>query len=298
VKGVGDQQDYGMRIYDPRVGRFLSLDPIESDYPGLTPYQFAANTPIQAKDLDGLETWLQQQANASRRQAEIQIFSSNQYRGQTLSTYNPSNRSFTQKWRDSKNVFASATYDMANGLYTAPQQLTSGIRNADMVYDLGGRAHHAHGMQDQNLRTKEFADFATVVVPGGGAEVKGDELFNELANKALNELEEETTQQATKRAIGGTGKIGENYLKRLGGVSQRPFETSLGWRFVDQLVGTTAYESKVGYTTLTTNIQKQIAKDAELISTGAVKKVVWTFFESKQTADGCFKKSRNTNSIN
>jgi hypothetical protein len=44
-----------MRIYDPRVGRFLSVDPIGKDYPMLTPYQFASNTPIKAIDLDGLE---------------------------------------------------------------------------------------------------------------------------------------------------------------------------------------------------------------------------------------------------
>jgi hypothetical protein len=44
-----------MRIYDPRLGRFLSVDPITRRYPELTPYQFANNTPIQAIDLDGLE---------------------------------------------------------------------------------------------------------------------------------------------------------------------------------------------------------------------------------------------------
>jgi RHS repeat-associated protein len=55
VKGEGNQQDYGMRIYDPRLARFLSVDPITADYAELTPYQFASNTPIQAIDLDGLE---------------------------------------------------------------------------------------------------------------------------------------------------------------------------------------------------------------------------------------------------
>jgi RHS repeat-associated protein len=55
VKGEGAQQDYGMRIYDPRLGRFQSVDPITDEYPELTPYQFASNTPIQASDLDGLE---------------------------------------------------------------------------------------------------------------------------------------------------------------------------------------------------------------------------------------------------
>jgi len=58
VKGVGNQQDYGMRIYDPRVGRFYSADPIGAKYPELTPYQFASNCPITAVDLDGLEAAL------------------------------------------------------------------------------------------------------------------------------------------------------------------------------------------------------------------------------------------------
>jgi RHS repeat-associated protein len=50
-------QDYGMRIYSERLGKFLSVDPITAKYPELTPYQFASNTPIQATDLDGLEAF-------------------------------------------------------------------------------------------------------------------------------------------------------------------------------------------------------------------------------------------------
>ncbi|MFY7936406.1 MAG: glycoside hydrolase family protein, partial [Flavobacterium sp.] len=55
VKGTANQQDYGMRIYDPRLVRFLSEDPITKKYPELTPYQFASNCPIEGVDLDGLE---------------------------------------------------------------------------------------------------------------------------------------------------------------------------------------------------------------------------------------------------
>lgn len=55
VKGAGNQQDYGMRTYDPRIGKFLSVDPLTKGYPMLTPYQFASNTPIAAIDIDGKE---------------------------------------------------------------------------------------------------------------------------------------------------------------------------------------------------------------------------------------------------
>lgn len=51
----GSQQDYGMRIYDTRVGRFLSTDPLTQQYPELTPYQFASNRPIDGVDFDGME---------------------------------------------------------------------------------------------------------------------------------------------------------------------------------------------------------------------------------------------------
>ncbi len=55
VKGTGNQQDYGMRIYDTRLGKFLSVDPLIDKYPELTPYQFANNSPIANIDLDGAE---------------------------------------------------------------------------------------------------------------------------------------------------------------------------------------------------------------------------------------------------
>ncbi|WP_317191637.1 RHS repeat domain-containing protein [Fulvivirga sediminis] len=47
--------DYGFRIYNPAIGRFLSVDPLTASYPWYTPYQFAGNMPIWAIDLDGLE---------------------------------------------------------------------------------------------------------------------------------------------------------------------------------------------------------------------------------------------------
>ncbi|MCG8331792.1 MAG: hypothetical protein MI974_29165 [Chitinophagales bacterium] len=53
--GGATHYDYGFRIYNPAIGRFLSVDPLTRSYPELTPYQFAQNSPIVAIDLDGLE---------------------------------------------------------------------------------------------------------------------------------------------------------------------------------------------------------------------------------------------------
>jgi RHS repeat-associated protein len=55
VEGRGNFQDYGMRAYDSRLGRFFSVDPLRKDYPWYSTYQFAGNKPIWATDLDGAE---------------------------------------------------------------------------------------------------------------------------------------------------------------------------------------------------------------------------------------------------
>jgi RHS repeat-associated protein len=59
VKGIeGSQQDYGMRVYDPRLGKFLSVDPLSKSYPWNSPYAYAENDVIRSIDLDGLEKYI------------------------------------------------------------------------------------------------------------------------------------------------------------------------------------------------------------------------------------------------
>lgn len=53
IKGSGNSYDFGARIYDPRVARFLSLDPRMKEFPHFSPYLFAANNPIKFIDVNG-----------------------------------------------------------------------------------------------------------------------------------------------------------------------------------------------------------------------------------------------------
>jgi len=62
-----------MRGYDPRVGRFASVDPLTKKYPWYTPYSFAGNKPIVAADLDGMEEWMKTQENLMRENAIMRI---------------------------------------------------------------------------------------------------------------------------------------------------------------------------------------------------------------------------------
>ena len=55
VKGEGNSLSFKFRIYDPRLGKFLSIDPLFASYPWNSPYAFAENDVIRAIDLEGLE---------------------------------------------------------------------------------------------------------------------------------------------------------------------------------------------------------------------------------------------------
>jgi len=55
INGSGVDYDYGLRIYDSRIGKFLSVDGLTKNYPWYTPYQFAGDKPIWCIDIDGAE---------------------------------------------------------------------------------------------------------------------------------------------------------------------------------------------------------------------------------------------------
>ena len=53
AKGTGNSVDFGARIYDSRLGRWMSIDPLFKKYPYQSPYDFAINCPILFIDVDG-----------------------------------------------------------------------------------------------------------------------------------------------------------------------------------------------------------------------------------------------------
>jgi RHS repeat-associated protein len=53
--GGGTTYDYGFRIYNPQIGKFLSVDPLSASYPWNSTYAFAENRVIDGVDLEGGE---------------------------------------------------------------------------------------------------------------------------------------------------------------------------------------------------------------------------------------------------
>lgn len=54
IYGEGNAYDFEARIQDPRLGKFLSVDPMYRNFPNQSPYLFAGNSPIKFIDEGGL----------------------------------------------------------------------------------------------------------------------------------------------------------------------------------------------------------------------------------------------------
>lgn len=53
IKGPGNSLDFGARMYDSRLGRWMSVDPLAGKYPDLSPFNFVSNNPLIFIDPDG-----------------------------------------------------------------------------------------------------------------------------------------------------------------------------------------------------------------------------------------------------
>jgi len=88
-KYVGKERDeetglyyYGARYYADWLCRFVSVDPLQNQYPQLTPYNYAGNKPITHIDIDGMQgtgdykyTW----SSATNNTPPVNVMSSTSY---------------------------------------------------------------------------------------------------------------------------------------------------------------------------------------------------------------------------
>ena len=74
---------YGARYYAAWICRFVSVDPLQFEYPYYTPYQYAGNKPISYIDLDGLEE-AKPKMNDSNKKNRVQITKGKSVDGVTI----------------------------------------------------------------------------------------------------------------------------------------------------------------------------------------------------------------------
>lgn len=107
VKGNGNSVDFGARIYDPRLGRWLSLDPLQEKYPALSPYNFCANNPILFIDPDGREIFISYASKVDGKSVIQRV----QYKNGEL--YNSDGKKYT-----GSNVYLIAVKTQLNDMKT------------------------------------------------------------------------------------------------------------------------------------------------------------------------------------
>jgi RHS repeat-associated protein len=94
VSGGGNNYDYGFRIYNPRLGKFLSVDPLFQSFAWYTPYQFAGNKPIVAIDLDGLEEFIIHEKNFKNSRGDEFLYKANYTHLKPLERGNPNDGTY------------------------------------------------------------------------------------------------------------------------------------------------------------------------------------------------------------
>jgi RHS repeat-associated protein len=110
VKGSGNSLEFKFRIYDPRLGRFLSIDPLTSKYPFWTPYAFAGNRPIDGVDLEGKEweQYMMRKIVESKGVTALKVISTSHGSGPVVdATYNLQSRSNRTAFDNLKTAYTT-----------------------------------------------------------------------------------------------------------------------------------------------------------------------------------------------
>jgi RHS repeat-associated protein len=78
INGAGNDLDFGARIYDARLGRWMSVDPLFMKYPDLGSYSYCANKPITLCDPDGKKIYPSNHFKQSGYNSIMPLFSNSQ----------------------------------------------------------------------------------------------------------------------------------------------------------------------------------------------------------------------------
>jgi RHS repeat-associated protein len=100
---------FGARAYEPRIGRWLTVDPLAEKYPSLSPYSYVAGNPVNNFDPDGRAIYRKGEGYITGHRAKELTL---QAIGKILQGQQ-AQIDFVQKestWEDVKDVFRGGTY--------------------------------------------------------------------------------------------------------------------------------------------------------------------------------------------
>ncbi len=87
LKGEGNSYDFGARIYDPRISRWLSVDPLQAKYPDETPYLYTGGNPIYFADPDGKDRIDYYKIITNKGTVQIKVVTEHAFKAEAQSNY-------------------------------------------------------------------------------------------------------------------------------------------------------------------------------------------------------------------
>ncbi|THU39408.1 hypothetical protein FAM09_12955 [Niastella caeni] len=156
VKGEGNQQDYGMRFYDPRLGKFLSVDPLASNFPHITPYAAMNNNPLFYVDPTGAaaEDWVKHDGKMEYDSRVTDQKSAERIYGGNAKWIDPNSKDATYKASTGETItLMEGGYFTSNGVLKKSRDQAPGAPSTAFVVSsfLVGQGDFAMGQIDNGF---------------------------------------------------------------------------------------------------------------------------------------------------
>ncbi|NME71271.1 RHS repeat domain-containing protein [Flammeovirga aprica] len=162
-------QDYGFRVYNPVIGKFLSVDPLMKSYPRFTPYQFAGNSPIFFLDIDGREIYPSSKLNSVYKQSyvnSIKLLSQSEIFSKVYKQVNDSDIMFEVSSFSLSDPadYKAYTSGQFNGFLRVVQDITNDYFFFETITKRGSEfnPHHIKFRPEMKVKGETFSQTSTV----------------------------------------------------------------------------------------------------------------------------------------
>ncbi|TNE80657.1 MAG: hypothetical protein EP332_06485, partial [Bacteroidetes bacterium] len=208
VSGQGNNLDFGARIYDSRLGRWLSVDPWENRYPHLSVYNFAKNSCISQIDIAGNGAEVSIIPKTSKNPTpKIKVKSTIYVYGTTTQTMESATNLATDYQKELNKNWNNAGSNTSQS--DAAKPIPAKVKIGETEYEV---------------------EFEVTVIA-----IKADEakkLFSENKSKSANfiALTDNTAETKTSQSYGNVGIWNVDQIKNTSGTINDEFGHLLGFR--------------------------------------------------------------------
>jgi RHS repeat-associated protein len=128
IKGDGNSIDFGDRVYDPRIGRWLSVDPLQQKYASYSTYNYALNSPVLVIDPVGQDVGVSITRNPNG--GGTIVYSSTIYVGGPGCSPKDQVKMLTTNWGFAKDNFKGEYKDESGNVWKVEVQMNFKVAEA------------------------------------------------------------------------------------------------------------------------------------------------------------------------